>query len=112
KTTDRRGATIMASIGPVGGGAGGGPFADGAEGSGANMSFLKNTPVEINEAEVPVSIRAYGLVPDTGGPGRYRGGLAATMEFQVFAPQTMVTARNRDRSIITAWGVRGGRPGA
>ncbi len=71
-----------------GGGAGGGPFADGSEGCGANFSFLKNTPVEINEAEVPISIRRYGLVPDSGGPGRYRGGSALEMEFQLFAPQS------------------------
>ena len=33
------------------------------------MSFLKNTPVEINEAEVPIRILRYGLVPDSGGAG-------------------------------------------
>jgi N-methylhydantoinase B len=111
KTTTRAGRTVMASIGPVGGGAGGGPWADGAEGSGANMSYLKNTPVEINEAEVPVKILRYGLVPDSGGPGRWRGGSALEMEFQLFAPQSMVTARNRDRSIFSAWGLQGGRSG-
>lgn len=111
KTSTRDGRTVMASIGPVGGGAGGGPHADGAEGSGANMSYLKNTPVEINEAEVPVLIRRYGLVPDSGGPGLYRGGSALEMEFQVFAPQTMVTARNRDRSVFSAWGLQGGASG-
>lgn len=111
KTSTSSGRTVMASIGPVGGGAGGGPFADGAEGSGANMSYLKNTPVEINEAEVPVLIRRYGLVPDSGGPGLYRGGSALEMEFQVFAPQTMVTARNRDRSVFSAWGLQGGKAG-
>ncbi len=111
KTSTKTGRPVMASIGPVGGGAGGGPLADGAEGSGANMSFLKNTPVEINEAEVPVTILRYGLVPDSGGPGFYRGGTGLEMEFQVFAPQTMVTARNRDRSIFSAWGLRGGKPG-
>jgi N-methylhydantoinase B len=112
KTSTRTGSSIMASIGPVAGGAGGGPFADGSEGCGANFSFLKNTPVEINEAEVPITIRRYGLVPDSGGPGRYRGGSALEMEFQLFAPQSMVTARNRDRSVMSAWGLRGGRPGA
>jgi N-methylhydantoinase B len=111
KTSTRAGRTVMASIGPVGGGAGGGPFADGAEGCGANMSYLKNTPVEINEAEIPIKIRRYGLVPDSGGPGRWRGGSALEMEFQLFAPQSMVTARNRDRSIFSAWGLRGGRAG-
>lgn len=111
KTSTREGRPVMASIGPVGGGAGGGPKADGAEGCGANMSFLKNTPVEINEAEVPVRIRRYGLVPDSGGPGFYRGGTGLEMEFQLFAPQSMVTARNRDRSRFTAWGLAGGGSG-
>jgi N-methylhydantoinase B len=112
KTTTRGGRSVMASIGPVGGGAGGGPYADGAEGCGANMSYLKNTPVEINEAEVPVRILRYGLVSDSGGAGCWRGGSALEMEFQLFAPQSMVTARNRDRSIFSAWGLRGGMPGA
>jgi N-methylhydantoinase B len=112
KTTGRGGRTVMASIGPVGGGAGGGPDEDGAEGSGANMAFLKNTPVEINEAEVPIRIRKYGLVADSGGAGRHRGGLGTVMEFQLFAPQSMVTARNRDRTVMTAWGLLGGHAGA
>ena len=67
--------------------------------------------MEINEAEVPISIPRYGLVPDSGGAGRYRGGSALMMEFQLFAPQSMVTARNRDRSVFSAWGVNGGQPG-
>jgi N-methylhydantoinase B len=75
------------------------------------MSYLKNTPVEINEAEVPIEIRRYGLVPDSGGPGKYRGGTGLEMEFQLFAPQSLVTARNRDRSIFSAWGVQGGMAG-
>lgn len=112
RTTTKGGRAIMASIGPVGGGAGGGPNEDGAEGSGANISFLKNTPVEISESEIPIRIKKYGLVPDSGGAGLHRGGSALMMEFQLFAPQSMVTARNRDRSIISAWGVEGGQAGA
>ena len=34
------------------------------------------------------------------------------MEFQLFAPQSMVTARNRDRSVFSAWGARAARAGA
>lgn len=111
KTSTKDGRPIMASIGPVGGGSGGGPRADGVEACGANMSYLKNTPVEINEAEVPIRIRRYGLVRDSGGPGFYRGGTALEMEFQLFAPQSMVTARNRDRSRFSAWGLAGGKAG-
>ena len=111
KTTDRSGRMVMASIGPVNGGAGGDALSDGVEGSGANASYLKNTPVEINEAEIPVAIRRYGLVPDSGGAGRSRGGLALEMELQLFTPQSMVTARNRDRQRFAPWGVQGGRAG-
>jgi len=111
KTTRQSGETIMASIGPVGGGGGGAPDADGSDASGANMAFLRNTPVEINEAEVPITIRKYGLVKDSGGAGRYRGGMGLMMEFQVFSPNTLVTARNRDRTLFSSWGVKSGDAG-
>lgn len=111
KTTDATGRTIMASIGPVGGGAGGSSAGDGSDASGANMAFLRNTPVEINEAEVPIRIQEYGLVCDSGGAGQYRGGLAIVMEFKVFAPNTLITARNRDRTLFSSWGVKGGKAG-
>ncbi|MCC7280823.1 MAG: hydantoinase B/oxoprolinase family protein [Acetobacteraceae bacterium] len=111
KTMTRDGRTVMASMGPVGGGAGGNIVQDGTEASGANTCFLRNTPVEIIEAEIPVRMRRYGLAPDTGGAGRFRGGSATLMEFQVFAPDTVVTARNRDRSRFAAWGVQGGGAG-
>jgi N-methylhydantoinase B len=113
KTIDNStGRLLMASIDPITGGAGGWAGSDGADGSGANSSFLKNTPVEINEVEVPIHIRRYGLVPDSGGAGKHRGGLGTFLEFQVFAPNTVVTARNRDRTRFAAWGANGGDPGA
>lgn len=112
KTMDRHGATVMASIGPIGGGAGGGPFDDGEDGSGANNAFLRNTPVEINEAEVPIRILRYGVSPGSGGAGQYRGGQGLVMEFKVFSPNTLVTARNRDRTRFASWGARGGHAGA
>jgi N-methylhydantoinase B len=109
---NRTGRRVMAATGPITGGAGGNPYGDGSEGSGANASFLKNTPVEINEAEVPFKILRYGLTPDSGGPGRHRGGLAIEMVFQAHAPNTKVTARNRDRSRFTSWGILGGKAGS
>jgi len=112
RTTDpRTGRLLMANLDPITGGAGGVAFRDGTEGSGANFAFLKNTPVEINEAEVPVKILRYGLATDSGGAGRWRGGTGTTLEFQVFSPHTMVTARNRDRSRFTPWGMEGGHAG-
>jgi N-methylhydantoinase B len=102
----------MAAINPLVGGGGAMHFADGPDGSGGNAGTLKNTPVEINELEVPIRIVRYELEPDSGGAGRYRGGLATTFEFQLFSPNTVITSRNRDRTRFCAWGIKGGRAGA
>ena len=112
RTTDNKtGENVMANVSPITAGAGASAFGDGSEGCGANQAFFKNTPVEINEADVPIKILEYGLAPDSGGPGRHRGGLSTTMEFQVFAPHTVLTARNRDRMTFTPWGISGGAAG-
>jgi N-methylhydantoinase B len=112
KTSARNGRPVMASIGPVGGGGGGSPFGDGSDGAGGATGFLRNTPIEITEADVPIRFLRYGLQTDTGAPGLHRGGLSAVMEFEVSAPETIVTARNRNRSVMPSWGVQGGHPGA
>lgn len=108
---EQTGEAIIAAINPVVGGAGGMPDGDGTNGSGADAAYLKNTPIEINEAEVPVRIRRYGLAPDSGGAGRWRGGLATLLEFQVFSPNTRITVRNRDRCRFRPWGILGGKAG-
>jgi N-methylhydantoinase B len=112
RTLDTRtGRRLMANLDPITGGGGAIASRDGTEGSGANFGFLKNTPVEINEAEVPVKIRRYGLATDSGGAGRWRGGTGTSLEFEVSAPDSVVTARNRDRTRFTPWGARGGGAG-
>jgi N-methylhydantoinase B len=111
-TTDNRtGRQIIAAIDPVVGGAGGMPHADGPDGSGADAAYLKNTPVELIEAEVPIEIVRYGLAPDSGGAGENRGGLGTWLEFKVFSPNTRITARNRDRTRFRPWGILGGKAG-
>ena len=111
RTSDVASRSVVASLGPVGGGAGGTPRHDGPDGSGGLSAFLKNTPIEINEAEVPIRFHRYGLAADSAGAGRYRGGLATEMVFEIFAPDTLVTARNRNRSVFASAGVLGGAPG-
>ena len=112
RTMDTRtGRRIMANLDPITGGGGALPDRDGTEGNGMNFGFFKNTPVEINEAEVPVKIVRYGLSRDSGGAGRHRGGGGTTLEFEVSSPDSVVTARNRDRSRFTPWGLEGGHAG-
>ncbi len=108
----RTGQRSISAIAPIVGGGGGMPHRDGTDGSGADAAYLKNSPIEITESEAPVRILRYGLMPDTGGPGAHRGGMAQVMEFTTTAPDAFVTARNRDRTLFQPWGVGGGRPGA
>jgi N-methylhydantoinase B len=108
-TDERTRRTVIAAVNPVVGGGGGMPHRDGTNGSGADAAYLKNTPIEITETETPVEFVKYGLAKDSGGAGRWRGGLATEMAFRVFAPDSRITARNRDRSFFRPWGVLGGR---
>lgn len=107
-TDERTHRSVIAAINPVVGGGGGMPHRDGSNGSGADSAYLKNTPIEITETEVPIQFVRYGLLPDSGGAGRWRGGLATVMEFKVFSPNSRITVRNRDRSIFRPWGTLGG----
>ncbi|OYU47749.1 MAG: hydantoin utilization protein B [Rhizobiales bacterium PAR1] len=109
---DRRtGKRTITAIAPIVGGAGGMPHRDGTDGSGADSAYLKNSPIEITESEAPVHIVRYGLMPDTGGPGAHRGGMAQVLEFKATSPDAFVTARNRDRSHFQPWAILGGTPG-
>lgn len=108
-TDERTKRTVIAAVNPVVGGGGGMPHRDGTNGSGADAAYLKNTPIEITEVETPIQFQRYGLMPDSGGAGRWRGGLATAMDFKVFSPDSRITARNRDRSFFRPWGTLGGQ---
>lgn len=96
---------------PMLGGGGGRPTMDGLDGADSTSGFLRNTPVESIEAEVPIVMRRYHLIPDTGGAGEHRGGLAVRLDFQVYHPHAIVTARGMERFRLEPWGVAGGRAG-
>jgi N-methylhydantoinase B/oxoprolinase/acetone carboxylase alpha subunit len=71
----------------------------------------RNTPVEVFETRYPAfRIERYRLTPDSGGPGRYRGGLGGERIFTVTVPEVTVSALlNRMRT--EPWGILGGRAG-
>jgi len=76
-----------------------------------------NTPVEIFESDTPLLVEARELVPDSGGPGRMRGGLGRKMVIRVpddeYAPQPPVTiAIQAGRFKYPPEGIFGGKPGA
>ena len=89
---------------------GGGPFIDGADGLAAPIHNMANTPIESIEADQPLLVERYALLPDSGGPGTYRGGLGMVREFRVTADEATFQLRS-DRQDFTAWGAEGGKPG-
>ncbi|HXA97079.1 MAG TPA: hydantoinase B/oxoprolinase family protein, partial [Candidatus Dormibacteraeota bacterium] len=106
----RRHVTV---IEPMIGGGGGRPGRDGVDGCDASLGFLKTTPAETLEVEVPaVVIRRFHLVADSAGPGRWRGGHAVRLDVQVLRPEGQITARGMERLRFAPWGVAGGRAGA
>jgi N-methylhydantoinase B len=82
---------------------------DGIEGISNPAANLSNQPIEMIEAEMPIEILRYGFVPDTGGAGRRRGGLAFERAFR-FTGEARFTLRG-DRRDHPPYGVSGGQPG-
>jgi N-methylhydantoinase B len=70
-----------------------------------------NIPVEVAESEFPISVERYGLVPDTGGAGLHRGGLAVERVWRCLTPDTSLIVRS-DRATHPPYGLAGGEPGA
>jgi N-methylhydantoinase B len=68
-----------------GGGLGGNPEGDGLNHSNNPISTATIPPVEILESLYPVMFTQWALRPDSGGPGRHRGGLGAIYEIEVLA---------------------------
>ena len=90
---------------------GGGPLADGADGLTAPVHNMANTPIETIEAAQPLLIRRYGFVPDTGGPGRFRGGLGLVREYELTHDEATLQIRS-DRAKFLPWGTQGGSSGS
>ena len=90
---------------------GGTPEADGNDGLTNPASVAANIPVEVAESEFPIRIERYGLVPDSGGAGKHRGGLAVERAWRCLTPDTSLIVRS-DRAAHPPYGLQGGQPGA
>jgi N-methylhydantoinase B len=88
---------------------GGRPTKDGIDGQGTNISNLANIPAETIEAEQPIRIEEYALVPDTEGAGRFRGGLGMVRAYRYLMDDTTVQVR-ADREKTPPYGLSGGLP--
>lgn len=89
---------------------GGRPDQDGIEAITNPSQNLSNTPVEVLERQHPVRIEEYALVPDSGGPGRFRGGMGLSRSYRLLAEDAVLQLR-ADRLRFAPYGLDGGQPG-
>jgi N-methylhydantoinase B len=105
-----KGRFIYAGISHVGGGWGAKMNEDGVNCTIAmNDGDTHNGPVELTEAKSPLVIESYRLVPDSGGAGKYRGGLGAERVVRPRVPLSLTT--HMDRTRCRPWGLQGGLEG-
>jgi N-methylhydantoinase B/oxoprolinase/acetone carboxylase alpha subunit len=91
------------------GGTGAHPGKDGVNALSAGMHNNSNIPIEMIEAQAPLTITRYELLPGSGGAGAQRGGLGLMREWRVDSPRCFFTA-NMDRFVHAPYGLAGGEP--
>lgn len=69
---------------------------------------VHNLPVEIEEAQYPVRVHTLQLRQDSGGPGRFRGGLGIMRKTEVLTPCRYYGQLERVQD--PPWGLGGGEP--
>jgi len=102
--------TAYGSIQNFHGGQGGRSAMDGND----CLSFPSNckvTPIEMYELAVPVLTERKELIPDSGGPGKYRGGLGQRGVLRNLSDRPMNVYLSTERVKHACFGVVGGQSG-
>ena len=107
---DPRTGEYYSYVETYGGGHGAMENQDGMDGVHTNMTNTRNTPAEVIEIAYPLRVERYGLVKDSDGPGKSRGGLGMTREITILDHEATVTL-GTERRKIPPWGLMGGKPG-
>jgi N-methylhydantoinase B len=106
----RDGRLFLAGAGPLGGGWGAKMTEDGMSATVClNDGDTHNSPVEQMESKFPLLFERHALRQDSGGPGRWRGGLGSEQVIQARSP-LMVNVQV-DRVHCAPWGLAGGKDG-
>jgi N-methylhydantoinase B len=95
----------------LGGGFGGRAGKDGKDAVQVHMTNTSNLPVEAIEMEYPLIVEAYELIPDSGGAGKYRGGLGLRRVIRPAAHSALFNGQG-ERFSVPPWGIFGAEPGA
>jgi N-methylhydantoinase B len=95
-----------------GGGLGGNPETDGLNHGNNPISTATIPPLEILESLYPIRFTRWALRPDSGGPGKHRGGLGAIYEIAPLSDGETEVFLLGERGKFPPFGVNGGKPAA
>jgi N-methylhydantoinase B len=94
-----------------GGGWGGRPNEDGEDASvSVCQGDVRNSPVELQEIRYPILVEEHALRENSGGAGKFRGGIGVRLTYRVEVPCKVTI--NCERTMCPPWGIAGGGPGA
>ena len=94
----------------LGGGFGARASKDGLDGVHVHITNTSNLPIEGLEMEYPLQVERYELVRDSGGCGRWRGGMGMLRQIRILDHECRVDARGT-RRFTSPWGLFGGLEG-
>ncbi|MBI4283835.1 MAG: hydantoinase B/oxoprolinase family protein [Chloroflexi bacterium] len=75
------------------------------------MGQFRPGPIEIHETEFPLRIARFDVRTDSGGPGKFRGGLGCIREYQVLEEARVGGGTGAGQRQFPPWGVFGGQSG-
>jgi N-methylhydantoinase B len=93
-----------------GGGSGGRSGKDGVSGTNVNQSNARIAPIEIIESEFSTRLRRFELIPDSGGAGKFRGGLGFVREYELLDHDARFSLRSTKHTVAPK-GIDGGSDG-
>lgn len=94
----------------IAGGGGARPTKDGPTAVQTNLHNTENAPIEEVEMNYPIRIARYSLIQDSGGAGKFRGGLSVRRDFEFPYDECTFTILSDGRK-FAPWGLAGGLPG-
>ena len=92
------------------GGTGGRSGKDGVSATAFHLSNCKTAPIEIIESEFPTRVERFEMIADSGGAGRWRGGLGFARDYRILADEVRFSMRT-DKHTIEPFGSDGGLAG-
>ena len=111
--TDKRTDNPYVYVETIGGGSGARYNKDGLDAVQVHMTNTSNLPVEALEMEYPLMVEKYALSENSGGAGKYRGGMGIVRTIRILeeSGDSMLVSASTERSVSRPWGLEGGQGG-